>query len=234
MIQKIIVRYGLILGLGILSLSDMQAQQTYRSSGTKSQSTAARDNSKKGFDASRLIYGGGLFGGCGSNVISIGVSPIAGYRITDFWSAGISLGYKYFFYRDYFSVYNYDWQRYEEYNLNNHIFVPGVWTRLRVFRNIFTHFEFENVISTYKAYDIDYNNNFKHYSFRKTESVPCLLVGGGLRQPINEHSSFVMYALYDVLQNIPGNVRTAPNGTRLSRSPYARTIDIRVGLNIGF
>lgn len=234
MIQKVISRCALICGLGLLSVSGSHAQQTYRSSGNTQKKPASSQTTKRqGFDATRLIYGGGLFGGGGSNAISIGASPILGYRLTDFWSAGISLGYKYFFYRDYFSVYDYDWQRYKEYNLNNHIFVPGVWTRLRVFQNIFTHFEFENVISTYKAYDIDYNNNLQHYSFRKTESVPCLLVGAGLRQPINENSSFVMYALYDVLQNTNGNTRMV-NGQRISRSPYARTIDIRVGLNIGF
>lgn len=234
MIQRIISRYSLICGLSLLSFSGLHAQQTYRSSGNnQKKNTSSGTVQKHGFDASRLIYGGGLFGGGGSNVISIGASPIVGYRLTDFWSAGISLGYKYFFYKDYFSVYDYDWQRYKEYNLNNHIFVPGIWTRLKVVQNIFTHFEFEHVISTYKAYDIDYNNNLQHYSFRKTEGVPCLLVGGGLRQPINENSSFVMYALYDVLQNTNGNTTTV-NGRRISRSPYARTIDIRVGLNIGF
>jgi hypothetical protein len=118
------------------------------------------------------------------------------------------------------------------YNLNNHLFIPGIWTRLVPFGNFFTHFEFENNISTYKYYDI--GANMEIYKKRTTESIPCLLLGGGLRQPINENSSFVTYVLYDVLQNIPANKRTLSNGQVVSRSPYARTIDIRVGLNIGF
>lgn len=230
----ILKKIGFILTSALLSImisaTTMQAQNTYRSSDGQKKSTKAAP-AKKGFDLSRLIYGGGLYGGGGNQMISLGVSPIVGYAITDFWSAGVSLGYQYTFQRDYFPVYDYDWQKMEYYNLNNHVFVPGVWTRLKVFRNFFTHFEFEHLISTYKGHGNDQNGY--HYSERITESVPCLLLGGGLRQPINERSSFVIYALYDVLQNMESNQRTI-NGVSYSMSPYANRVDIRVGLNIGF
>ncbi len=223
---------ALTLCLSTTSISAW-SQATYPSSGFNNRPQKARPApAKKGFDKDKLIYGGGLYGGGGNRIISLGFSPIAGYRITDFWSAGISLGYKYFYQRDFFSVFNVRRSDFDYFNLNNHIFVPGVWTRLGPFWNFFTHFEFENVISTYKNYEMGVGNTIN--SFRTTESVPCLLLGGGIRQPMSERSSFVFYALYDVFQNLPSNQRTAGNGMVYSRSPYAGTLDIRVGLNIGF
>lgn len=219
------------------SLLVTQAQTTtYKSSQSNSTATrmpAKSQEKKGGFDVNRLIYGGGVYGGGGSNMISLGLSPIVGYAITDFWSAGISLGYKYTYYRDFFQVYDYDWQKWNYYNLNAHVFVPGIWTRLKVFKNFFTHFEYENVVTTYKHHGID--GFGKHEITRNTDVVPCLLLGVGLRQPISERASFVYYALYDVLQNIPSNTVNPGNGAAsYSLSPYARTIDLRIGINVGF
>jgi hypothetical protein len=213
---------------------NLHAQQSYRSSSGNASKKPTSSQQKKGFDIDRLIYGGGMFGGGGNNSIAIGLSPMVGYRITDFWSAGISLGYRYFYTKDYFRLYNNTWQRHDYYNLNQHIFTPGVWTRLRVFKNIFTHFEFENVVTSFKYYEAVPQNNFEHIGYRITDNVPCLLVGGGLRQPLGDNSSFVFYGLYDVLQNV--NMRQDPNNPNrnISRSPYARTLDIRVGVNFGF
>lgn len=222
-----------VLLLVLLSFSfAVQAQNNYTSSGNSSRSST-KPSSKGGFQVDRLIYGGGLYGGGGSNVISLGLSPIVGYRFNDFFSAGISLGYKYYFVRDYIPVFNFTFERYDYKNLNSHIFTPGVWARANVFKNFFVHLEFEYNISTYKDYYTDYNT-FSTKSERVTIDVPCLLVGAGLKQPMTQNTSFVIYALYDVLQDIQSNKYLNSAGKTQSRSPYAGTIDFRVGVNIGF
>jgi hypothetical protein len=101
-IKKIIICTGLFI---LSTISSTWSQTVYSSTGNKNNNISKKIE-KKGFDKEKLIFGGGFFGGGSGSIISIGVSPIAGYRLTDFWSAGISLGYKYYFYRDYFSVYN--------------------------------------------------------------------------------------------------------------------------------
>lgn len=228
---KSILKGILVLSLTTICSIQADAQKKYTSSGRSSSGTGSDAG---GFDKSRLVYGGGLYGGGGSNMISIGASPIIGYRLTDYLAAGVSLGYKYFYSKNYFPVYNFQWQRTDYYNLNNHIFVPGLWTRARIYQNFFAHAEFEYNISTYKYHDIDYQNNQQHISYRVTETVPCLLLGAGVRQPVSENAAFVIYALYDVLQNIPSNQIQLSNGQKISKSPYAGTIDIRMGLIVGF
>jgi len=210
------------------------AQRQYSSSGNyANSSTSSSKSSSSGFQMDRLIYGGGLYGGGGTGMISLGVSPIVGYQFNDFFAAGISLGYKYYYVKNYIPVYNFTFNRNDYKNLNSHIFSPGLWARVNVFKTIFTHFEFEYNISTYKDYYTNYDN-YSIASKRVTLDVPCLLVGAGLKQPVGENSSFVIYALYDVLQNIESNTYRNSLGLKQSRSPYAGTIDIRIGMNIGF
>lgn len=209
------------------------AQEQYNSSGKKGNASYKPNQKQKGFNKDRLIFGGGLAGGMGNNNIALMVSPMIGYRITDYFSAGISLGYMYGHQKDYFGVYNTNTSSYDLYNRNAHTFAPGVWTRFVPFDFMFVHVEYEHNIMTFKNYEMGTNN--ATLSYRDWQNVPCLLIGGGYRQPITDRASLVIYGLYDVLQNIPSNMRTDPSsGNRYSISPYARRLDIRMGLNFGF
>lgn len=216
----------------ILALGNVQAQEVYNSSGKRGEAKYKANQQKKGFDVNRLIFGGGLGFGMGNGSISFGISPVVGYRITDNFSAGISLGYQYFRIKDYIPVYNPNSSNYEFYNFNSNMFSGGVWARYVIWQNIFAHVEFENNYTTYKDYYYDQRGV---NSERISQYVPCLLLGGGFRQPIGENASFVVMALYDALQNIPSNTRVDPsNNQRYSISPYANRLDFRVGFNIGF
>lgn len=179
----------------------------------------------------RLIYGGGLGLGFSSYQIRLAVSPTIGYRFNNTFSVGISLGYQYHFLRDYWSVMDIHTGALDYKNLNIHVFTPGIWARAKFLDYFFVHAEFEYNVRKYKAYDYDYDYNLMKVN--ETQAVPCLLVGGGLKQPIGNNISYVIYGLYDVLQNTDANTYMQ-NGQKKSKSPYANTIDIRIGLLVGF
>lgn len=211
-----------------------QAQEIYNSSGRAGKANFRENAEKKGFDANKLIFGGGVGFGMGTGIISFGVSPIIGYRITDRFAAGISLGYSYFRIKDGSPVINQVTNRLEVYNFNQNTFSGGVWARYIVWDNLFLHSEFEYNLTRYKDY---VTSNIPGVGFTKNTvsvGVPCLLLGGGYRQPVGEHMSFVIMALYDVLQDIPSNQRTDNMGRKYSISPYADRLEVRVGVNIGF
>lgn len=210
-----------------------QAQEIYNSSGRAGKANFRENAEKKGFDANKLIFGGGVGFGMGTGIISFGVSPIIGYRITDRFAAGISLGYQYYRVKDFWGVYNQaNNGNLEFYNLNQNMFSGGVWARYIVWDNLFLHSELEYNITRYKTYLSDNVTGIRKETV--STSVPCLLLGGGYRQPVGEHMSFVIMALYDVLQDIPSNQRTDNMGRKYSISPYADRLEVRVGVNIGF
>jgi hypothetical protein len=176
---------------------------------------------KKGFDKDKLIFGGGL-GLSFGDVTSIAVAPTIGYRITDDFAAGIGLGFQYYRVKDFFEVYN--GTGYEYFPLKSTFFYPSVWARYVVFRNFFVHTEFEYDLQHFKVYDAYIDPNTGLFGAPTSHSIdyksPALLVGAGIRQPISDRASFVLIALYDVIQN--------------KYSPYRNRIDFRIGLNIGF
>ncbi len=208
----------LFFSLFLISTAVAQ-EEVYSSSGKPLNRTQKNVKDDRLIDPSRIIVGGwGLFG-IGSGVTNVGVTPIFGYRITDNFSAGIGFGYQYLRVKDYFLVTT-SFTTTEGRPLNMHIYSPSVWARHIIWNNIFGHVEYEHNISSYKEY---INNTLVDppYEIRNLNiNVPCLLLGGGLRQPVGQRSSFVFMALYDVLQN--------------EYSPYRNTIAIRVGFNFGF
>lgn len=199
--------------------------EVYSSTGKPLNKSQKDVKSDRLIDPDRLIIGGwGVFG-IGSGVTNIGITPILGYRITDNFSAGIGFGYQYFRFKNYF-VYATEIDSFgypvsfDTANLNAHFYSPSVWMRYLIWNNIFAHTEYEQNISTYREY---YNNTLANppYETRKiTVSVPSLLLGGGIRQPVGRRSSIVAMVLYDVIQD--------------ERSPYYQTVAIRLGFNFGF
>ncbi len=210
----------LVLLAGCLFAGTATAQEVYSSSGKPLNKSQTDVKSEKLIEPGRLIVGGwGLFG-IGSGVTNIGITPILGYRITDDFSAGIGFGYQYLHVKDYYLVTTSLTGPSERRPLNAHIYSPSVWARYVIWNNIFAHAEYEHNITSYKEY---INNTLVDppYEERKVNlSVPCMLLGGGLRQPVGARSSFVFMVLYDVLQN--------------EYSPYRNTIAIRFGFNYGF
>jgi hypothetical protein len=226
------MRIKLWLVLACFTIQQVSAQEVYNSSGKTGKANYKENRKPKGFDVNRLMFGGGLGFGMGSGSIAFSITPVVGYRITDNFSAGVSLGYQYFRVKDFFSVYNQQTNLWDQFNYNSNMFSGGVWARYVLWQNIFAHVEFENNITTYKDYFLDQGTA---RSERVTNYVPCGLVGGGFRQPMGDNASFIIMALYDVLQDIPSNTRVSPRtGERYSLSPYAGRIDFRIGFLLGF
>ncbi|MCB0699063.1 MAG: hypothetical protein H6551_09030 [Chitinophagales bacterium] len=198
------------------------AQEVYSSTGKPLNRSQKNVQSDKLVEPSRFIFGGwGLFG-MGSGIINVGATPIVGYRISDEFSAGIGFGYQYLRIRDYNSVItDVNTGAEEARPLNAHIYSPSVWMRYVIWSNIFAHVEYEQNIFSQTVYDNDFTK-YPYPIIKKNESlsVPCLLAGGGIRQPISQRTSLVIMLLYDVLQD--------------KNSPYANTLAIRFGINVGF
>lgn len=216
-----------------LFFASLHAQVIYNSSGKKGKPEYKENAQKKGFDSHKLIFGGGLGFGFGYGVLALSVSPIVGYRISDRFSAGFRLGYQYNWIKNGQSYINGVSAAIDYPNLNYHIIAPGLWTRFIVWNNIFLHAEYEPNIFTYKKYETSYLSP-GYTTKRVWDHANCLLLGLGLRQPISDNASLVILVSYDVLQNIPSNMRIDGGGNEYSISPYANRVDFRIGFNIGF
>lgn len=225
-------RIALFLVCSLL-VSSIHAQVIYNSSGKKGEAEYKKNAEKKGFDTHKLIFGGGLQAGFGNGTLILGLSPIVGYRVSDRFSAGLRLGYQYNWIQNGQYYMNGITGAIDGKNVNYHIVSPGVWARFIVWNNLFLYSEYEFNEFTYKAY----KTSFAQPGFTSEQAwdhANSLLAGIGLRQPVSENASFVFIVFYDVLQNIPSNMRTDPSGNTYSISPYAGRVDFRIGFNVGF
>ena len=192
------------------------AQDVYNSSGRASYNK--KQHEKKGFDADKLILGGDIRLSIGQ-YLSVGLAPIAGYRITDNFSAGVKVGYNFRRQKEYFQ--NPFTGMDDNFVFKSNIYCASVWTRYIVYQNFFVHLEAE--ANSYDLYDGTYNvdpGSGKITYLKKNVVAPSVLVGICIKQPISDRTSFVSTIVYDVLND--------PN------SFYQNQIDIRFGLLVGF
>jgi hypothetical protein len=177
----------------------LQAQDVYTSSGRPVGQNRPATPVKTGFNPDRMVYGGGLSlgfgGGGGYSSFQIGLSPFVGYRITDNFLAGVGLGYQYQSVKNAFQN-PFNGQLYPA---RYHFITPSIWARYGIFESIFLQGELEYNLLNYNELAFDASGNVVNQ--RKSVSGPALLLGGGFRQPISERASFMISALYNVLQN---------------------------------
>ena len=123
----------------------------------------------------RLVTGGGLGLGFGSQVDYFSISPLVGYKITEKLVAGTSLTYRYTKYKYYTPA------------LKLIDYGVGPFVRYSIFKNIFVQTEFE----------------YLNYEFPTTptesirESYTSFLAGGGFFQPVGNKAVFFLTALYN-------------------------------------
>lgn len=205
--------------LSLLAVS-ATAQQVYNSSGRRGNS--GRPKQKGGFDASRVIFGGGVVLNFGQ-VTAIGASPILGYRISNRFAAGIGLAYQYVRVKDEVVLYDQAGQQ-QGYPLKQSFVAPSVWGRFLFSQRFFAHTELEADIQTYRYYDYDRDYTSSTFGrpkqFKEQYTSPAWLVGLGYRMPVASNSSLVALVLYDVIQD--------------QYSPYRRRLDFRIGFNVGW
>lgn len=223
--KKLILLSVLCLGIGAA-----QAQETYNSSGKAGKARYKDNVEQKGFDPHRLIFGGGIGLGFGTYT-NIYIAPSVGYRLTDNFAAGVSVGYNYLNIKNYIPSFNRNTNEQKYISFSQSIYSGSVWARYTIIENILLQAEFEmNNISNFDDYKFDNDGWRVPNTYRAT--IPSLLLGGGYRQPMGNNSYLFMMAMYDVLQKIPSNMRQI-QGQEYSISPYAGGIFLRVGFAIG-
>lgn len=158
----------------------------------------------------RLVYGGNFGLAFGSQTL-IDISPTIGYRLTDQFTIGTGISYKY----SQIKNYTLDMNSGTWYDYSSNIIGGSIWGRYHIIQNLFLHAEIEQLQINYNYTSVDeptpqkINNNI---------GVTSVLVGGGYRQPIGNRVYFNIMLLYNL------------NETDFS--PYKNPI-IRAGISIG-
>lgn len=213
------IALAVLLFLGVNTVFAQDDVPMYSSSGKPVRDGKVASRKKTGFDASRIVFGGGFGFGFG-NVTNISISPIVGYRVSDRFSAGVGMGYQYL------RVKNYSELRDASNNpvykpLTGSLYSPSVWMRYVLWNNIFAHIEYEHNFITQRQYR---NNNSIYMGaieeVKLNVNAPSLLVGAGIRQPVSDRVSILFQGLYDVLQD--------------KNSPYRGGLTFRFGIVAGF
>jgi hypothetical protein len=165
---------------------------------------------RKGFDPSRLVLGGSL-GMVFGDYTNVDISPLVGYRFSDYIAAGVNINAQYGQYK----LWNYDQvaQR-DKYT----IFGGGIWGRVYPLPMVFIHIQPEyNFVTQNSTY---YLANNEKQTYKTNYGVPSLLVGAGYTQSVGGRVGIGISILYDVIQD--------------NRSPYNNSLIYRVGAGLGF
>lgn len=131
---------------------------------------------KKGFDKSKLFFGGGLGASFGiENIITL--NPQVGYRFTEKFSTGVGFSYNY-----------YSYNRYPKFSTN--IYGGNVFSSYIIIDNFFLRAEYEilSVESQYITY-LPSTNRI---------NITSIFVGGGYKYPIGERSFINIMVLWNL------------------------------------
>ena len=175
----------------VLLLATVFGQEAFAQSRSKSKS---KKKEKQEIPLKeKLWYGGGFGLGYGfsslnpsinGNLFSVGISPMAGYKLFRFWSAGPRVSYTYLHGRYEYST--------DILKLNVHNFGIGAFTRLKFLGVLFSHFEYmssweDELIGITPQYTIE------------TKKVRRDQLNLGLGYNAGGILSYEFYILYDVL-----------------------------------
>ena len=168
---------------------------------------SAQDGSEsKGFDKSRLFFGGTLGLSFSSYATAINVSPQVGYFFSPYFAAGAGISYAYYKYTYYYGG-NYSQQYSSSYAGLN------VFGRFYPIRQLFIQVQPEaNYVWGYNYYSTSQDGKVSQF-------VPSLLLGVGAAIPAGR-GSIVISIMYDVVQN--------------PLAPYYNQAVYAFGYNIGF
>jgi hypothetical protein len=137
-----------------------------------------------GTPISQRIYFGGNLGLQFGSVTYIDVSPLAGYMVTNNFSVGAGITYRYLKYNNgiQYQTHIYGGRLFARHNLT---FLPAP---------LFVYGEYENLnveLAKYNATHTDY--------YMTREWIPSLFLGGGLFQSFGRRGGFVLTAMYNVI-----------------------------------
>lgn len=188
-------KYVLVLMVVIAAAQNIQAQDD------------PEQAEKKGFDKSKLFFGGNFGLGFGTNTF-VNVSPQVGYRFNDYLAAGVGVNFNYYSYK----YYNYDGSNLYRESLG--------YSGLNVFGRVYPI----KFILIQAQPELNYSwGSRKFYDGSDKERlsgqfVPSLLIGGGAAIPMGgRNGALLLMMQYDVLQE--------------SRSPYGNKPFFTLGYN---
>lgn len=173
-----------------------------------SQTICAQDEPEaaptKGFDKSKLFFGGNFGLGFGSNSSSIIVSPQVGYRFNTYFAAGAGVNFNYYSYKTFYNGEAKDRFGYGGINIFGRVYpIPYLLVQAQP--------------------ELNYSWGSRKYADnRPTEKlkgmlVPSLLLGAGAAIPTGGNGALLLMLQYDVLQE--------------SRTPYGNKVFFSMGYN---
>jgi hypothetical protein len=165
---------------------------------------------KKGFDKSRLFFGGNFGLSFSSAYTLVNVSPQIGYHFNDYFAAGAGVNFIYSS-EKYYDNYGNDAFRY-----NYGVTGLNIFGRVYPIRQLFLQLQPE---MNYTWGTINYYNPDSKQKLSPA-FVPSLLGGVGGAIPAGGNGAFLIMLQYDLLQQ--------------SRSPYGNHAFFSFGYNIGF
>lgn len=150
----------------------------------------------------RFLWGGNFSCQFGT-VTDIEIAPVVGYFITPKWAAGV--GFKYMFYKYSIDSFSFKTHIYGSKVFTNYVLISNMneYIPLGLEAGIFAHIEYEALSLERKYFDYPLfpeNGRFIMHS---------VLLGGGLRFPIGDYSSFDFMILWNVNES-PYSVYTNP------------------------
>lgn len=180
---------------------------------------------EKGFKKENLFTGGSITLSFFNGQTIIGANPFFGYKLTDWFDAGVSLNFLYSGARDY---YEYDDK------IKQTVIGPGVFARIYPINFLFIQGQLEQNYSTFKYEPAQGSVSYSGYKERL--DATSLLVGGGFASGRQKGSTSFFYisVLFDVLKD-----ENSPyvNVTYNPADPNQRRVDvipiIRAGVNVG-
>jgi len=178
-----------------------------------------KEEKDKGFKKENLFTGGSITASFFSGGTILGANPMFGYQLANWVDAGIVFNYTYQGRRDY--IYTND-------KLRQHVFGPGVFTRLYPVKFLFLQGQFEHNFT-----NINYSDPFGFKVKDKTDAN-SLLLGAGIAEgrQRGSNSFFYISVLFDVLKN-PSSpyVDNVYDQGQLIRTDIIPIV--RAGVNIG-
>jgi hypothetical protein len=175
--------------------NESQQQTTNNnSSSTTKNNDAEEEPLKKGFDKSKIIFGGFVYPAYNYGLIIQG-SAFVGYRLTKRLSAGLSSEYYYSSFSG--TVYDLSGNPLGNGVQKSRAAGIGIWGKYYLLNNLLANVVLEQ--NNYK-----YSVQFPGYSdIPKPAWYQSLLVGATYRQQISNHAYMNATMLYDVLQQSP-------------------------------
>jgi hypothetical protein len=176
-----------------------------------------KQEKEKGFKKENLFTGGSVTASFFTGGTILGANPVFGYQLANWVDAGVAFNYTYQGRRDIYTFND---------KLRQHVFGPGVFTRLYPFRFLFAQGQFEHNFTSLK-----YTDDIG--SIKWHTDANSLLLGAGIAQgrQRGSNSFFYISVLFDVLKN-PNSpyVNNVYNGNVLVRTDIVPIV--RAGINI--